>query len=61
MQYTDRITDMIHDAVTLLLYPLVNIASLEEWLRLPPRERKNRGSIPACAVGIFPGRVIPET
>ena len=29
-------------------------ASLAEWLRRPPRERKIRGSNPAC-VWIFPG------
>ena len=26
-----------------------------------PREREIRGLIPSCAVGIFPGRVIPVT
>ena len=29
--------------------------------RRPPRERRIRGSNPACAVGNFPGRVIPVT
>ena len=28
---------------------------------VPPRERQIRGSILACAMGIFPGRVIPVT
>ena len=30
-------------------------ASSAEWVRRPPRERKIRGSITACAVGIFAG------
>ena len=34
---------------------LVATVSLAWWLRCPPRERKIQGSIPACAVGIFPG------
>ena len=34
--------------------------SLAQWLRRPPRERKIRGSNPACD-GICPGRVIPVT
>ena len=36
-------------------------ASLAEWLRRPPPGRKIRGSISACTMGIFPGRVIPVT
>ena len=35
-------------------------ASLAKLLRRPPRERKIRGSNPACD-WIFPGRVIPVT
>ena len=34
-------------------------ASMAEWIRRPPPERKIQGSNPACD-GIFPGRVIPE-
>ena len=34
--------------------PRFTIASLAEWLRRPPRERKIPGSNPACA-GIFSG------
>ena len=41
--------------------PLMTAASLAQWLRRPPRERKIRGSIPPRAVSIFPGRVIPVT
>ena len=37
--------------------PVVFTASLAWWLRYPPRERQIRGSMSACAVGIFPGRV----
>ena len=36
---------------------LYSTASLAQWLRRPPPERKIRGSNPAWA-GIFPGRVI---
>ena len=39
---------------------LSHTASVAEWLRRPPRERKIQGSNPACA-GIFLGRVIPVT
>ena len=42
-------------------FPPIPTASLAKWLRRPPRERKIRGSIPVCAMGIFPGRVIPVT
>ena len=35
-------------------------ASLTWWLRRPPRERKIRGSNPACA-GIFPGGSSPTS
>ena len=35
-------------------------ASLAQWFRRPPRERKVPGSNPACA-GFFRGRVIPVT
>ena len=38
----------------------LSTASMAEWLRRPPRERKTRGSNPACD-GIFPGRVILVT
>ena len=38
--------------------PPYQTASLALWLRRPPRERKSRGSNPACD-GIFPGRIIP--
>ena len=43
-----------------LASPFSRTASLAWWLRRPPRERKIRGSNPACD-GIFPGRVIPVT
>ena len=43
--------DYVHGLVT---------ASVALWLRRPPRDRKTRGSNPACG-GIFPGRVIPVT
>ena len=35
--------------------------SLALWLMRPSRERKIRGSIPACVVWCFPHRVIPVT
>ena len=41
--------------------PLTTTASLAKRLWRPPREQQIRGSIPACAVGIFPGLVIPVT
>ena len=36
-------------------------ASLAQWLRHPPRERKIPGSNPACAGIFFGGRVVPVT
>ena len=43
-----------------LLCMSVYTTSIAKWLRRPPRERKVRGSNPACD-RIFPGRVIPVT
>ena len=40
----------------LLDVPATYAASLAEWLRRSPLERKIRSSTPACAVGSFPGR-----
>ena len=37
------------------------MTTLDWWLRRPPWERQIHGSIPACTVGIFGGRVIPVT
>ena len=36
-------------------------ALLAQWLRCPPREQQVQGLIPACAMGLFPGQVIPVT
>ena len=46
--------------IKLAVSPLTT-ASFALWLRCPHQERKIRGSIPACPVGIFPGRVMPVT
>ena len=35
--------------------PLYRTASVAEWLRRPPRERKIQGSNPPACAGIFPG------
>ena len=56
----DRPSPPVHSGTSGGLSPW-SIAWLALWLRRPPRERKIRGSIPACAVRIFPDGVIPVT
>ena len=47
-------------AVLKIRFLFTKTASLAEWLRRSPRERKIPGSNPVCPA-IFPGRVIPVT